>query len=313
MRLLGKRRDRSEGEGRPPAPFVVGMNRSGTTLLRMMLDAHSQLTVPPETHFVPELIEACEDREVTPERLVELVASQREWGDFEMDADEVLAIFRSVEPLTAGGALRAFYDAYAKREGKPRWGDKTPAYIHNMVEIQGSLPEARFVHLIRDGRDVALSVSDRAMKPAPMSTIAQRWKRRITKAREQAPRLDHYMEARYEDLILDTEGTLKRICEFSELPWDPGMLDYHERAEERLQEMARDLPAKGGRLHQPAERRLETHAMTKEPPRSERVHRWKTKMSEADREEFESVAGELLAELGYEVPSPLPSGGDGAG
>jgi hypothetical protein len=301
MRLpsLGRRRD--SADGRPPAPFVVGANRSGTTLLRMMLDAHPELTIPPETHFVPDVIEVCEERDVTPERIVEVMASHREWGDFGLGTDEVLGRLRGLDRLTAGGALRAFYRLYAERAGKPRWGEKTPGYATNMLQIQAALPEARFVHLIRDGRDVALSAMDRAKKPLTATQVAKRWKRRITKARKQKRRLRHYMEARYEDLVLDTEPTLRGIAEFLELPWDPAMLDYHERAEDRLEEMARGLPARGNRPQLEEDHRLKIHALTKEPPQRERVERWREQMSEEDRVAFEGVAGDLLAELGYAV------------
>ena len=303
MRLPSLRR-RDDADGRPPAPFVVGANRSGTTLLRMMLDAHPELTIPPETHFVPDVIQACDDGG-TPEQVVEVMTSHREWGDFGLASDEVLASIREVDPLTAGGALRAFYGLYAARAGKPRWGEKTPGYATNMVQIQGALPEARFVHLIRDGRDVALSAMDRAKKPLTAGQVAKRWKRRITKARKQSRKVNHYDEFRYEDLVLDTEPTLHRITDFLELPWDPGMLDYHERAGERLSEMARELPATENRPQLEQDHRLKIHALTTEPPKKDRVERWREQMSEDDRVVFEQVAGDLLDELGYKTGEPV--------
>jgi hypothetical protein len=305
MRLpsLGRRRD--SAAGRPAAPFVVGANRSGTTLLRMMLDAHPELTIPPETHFVPDVIDACEERETTPEQIVEVMASHREWGDFNLGTDEVLERLRALDPLTAGGALRAFYSLYAERAGKARWGEKTPGYATSMVQIQRALPEAHFVHLIRDGRDVALSAMDRAKKPITAGQVAKRWKRRITKARKQGRKIKHYREARYEDLVLDTEPTLRGICEFIELPWDPAMLDYHESAEQRLQEMARELPARGNRPQLEQDHRLKIHALTTEPPKRDRVERWREQMSEQDRLAFEQIAGDLLDELGYATGEPV--------
>jgi hypothetical protein len=300
------------GSDRPPAPFVVGVNRSGTTLLRLMLDAHPDLAIPPETHFVPELIATANRRDARPEDLVAVVVSQREWGDLGFTEDELLERFRSVDPLGAGGALRAFYEAYAERAGKTRWGEKTPAYAKHMARIQRALPEARFVHLIRDGRDVWLSRRKSSAQPPPPARVAARWQGRIERAREQAPRLRHYMELRYEDLVLDTEPSLRRVCEFAELDFDPGMLSYHERAEERLAEMKRDLPARGQRPHQPASKRMEIHALTSEPPKAERVHRWRTLMSDEDRLEFESEAGELLEELGYEVGASAAASAESA-
>ncbi|MBA2523376.1 MAG: sulfotransferase [Solirubrobacterales bacterium] len=289
------------------------MNRSGTTLLRMMLDAHPQLTVPPETHFVPELIETAEAGAPTPEKLLAVITSQREWGDFGLTEEELLARFRSFEPLTAGDALRSFYEAYAERVGKPRWGEKTPIYVKSMRAIQSALPEARFVHVIRDGRDVALSIRDRATKDHPIERIAERWVRRITRAREQAKRLDHYREIRYEALILDTGQTLREVLDFYDLPWDDAVLDYHERSADRLEEMKRELPDQGNRTTLSVERRMMTHARTTQKPDPKRVSRWRESMERSDRKLFESIAGPLLAELGYPIgdgPETEPRDGE---
>ena len=293
------RRASARGAERVPAPFVVGVNRSGTTLLRMMLDAHPQLTIPPETHFVPELIEAAEGPSATPESLLATITRQREWGDFGLSEEELLDRFRAIGPLNAGDALRAFYSAYAERVGKPRWGEKTPIYVKSMRRIERALPEARFVHVIRDGRDVALSIRDRAVKEHPIDRIAERWVRRITRAREQAKRLEHYEEIRYEALVLDTRATLERVCEVFELPWDDALLEYHERSADRLEEMKRELPESGKRTTLSVERRMATHARTTEKPDPRRVSRWRESMDRGDREQFESIAGPLLAELGY--------------
>jgi Sulfotransferase family len=285
---------------RDPVPFVVGMNRSGTTLLRMMLDAHPQLTIPPETHFVPALIKACRQPGATPETALAAMKSAREWGDFGFSDAEMLERLRR-KRLKPGAAVRTFYEAYLEQQGKSRWGEKTPTYVQRMPLIQGALPEARFVHVIRDGRDVALSVLDRTVRDLTAADVARRWQKKINKARADAPRLRHYMDLRYEDLILDTEPVLRRVCEFIELDFDPAMLDYHERSSERLKEMARALPGDGRAQHLSVERRMATHAMTRKPPSADRVARWRTKMSASDRAAFEAVAGDLLAELGYPV------------
>jgi hypothetical protein len=269
------KRAAQDGTARLPAPFVVGVNRSGTTLLRMMLDAHPQLTVPPETHFLPELIDVADAGNPTPEALLATITGQREWGDFGLSEEELLERFRALDPLTAGDALRAFYEAYAERVGKPRWGEKTPIYVKSMRKIESALPEARFVHVIRDGRDVALSIRDRATKDHPIDRIADRWVRR-------------------------------EVIDFYELPWDDAVLDYHQRSAERLEEMKRELPDDGKRTTLSVELRMKTHARTTEKPDPRRVSRWRESMDPADRRLFESIAGPLLAELGYAV-------GDGEG
>jgi hypothetical protein len=284
-----------------PAPFVVGVNRSGTTLLRMMLDAHPDLTMPPETHFVPELIEVAEQGNATPEAFLATITKQREWGDFGLTQEQLIEAFGAIDPLNAGDALRAFYGLYAKRVGKPRCGEKTPIYVKSIRKISGALPEARFVHVIRDGRDVCLSIRDRAVKEHPIEKIAERWVRRIGQARRQSKHVPHYMEVRYEQLILETEPTLRRICEFFELPWSDEILDYHQRSAERLAEMERELPADGKRTTLSVERRMATHARTTQKPDPSRVSRWREQMDREDRRMFESIAGELLTELGYTI------------
>ncbi len=290
-------------EDRPPAPFVVGLTRSGTTLLRMMLDAHPQLAIPPETHFVPDLIKAARAEEGADGMLL-AVTGNRTWGDFGIDTEEMRERLSRVHSGDGAEAVRAFFEAYAKRQGKPRWGDKTPAYMLSVQRIGRTLPESRFIHLIRDGRDVALSQSARAInEQPPPAQQATRWAKRIRKSRDQASTLKgaRYVEARYEDLVRDPEGTLRRICDFIDLPWDAAMLSYHERAAERLAEMAGELRADGSHATQEAGYRIDNHAPTTRPPDPSKLDKWKTEMPAEDVAAYESVAGDLLRELGYEV------------
>ena len=215
--------------------------------------------------------------------------------------------FEASSRFEPGPALRAFYAIYLHRQRKPRWGEKTPAYVRSMNKIEKALPEARFIHVIRDGRDVALSRWKRTLgdkDPAPAAQVGEGWARRIRRAQRQGKKVGHYMELRYEDLVTDTEPNLRAIAEFIELEWDPCMLTYYEHAGERMAEMARDLPATDGKPTRPGEERMQAHAMTQKPPDPTAMYRWKEKMSAEDVAAFEGAAGELLAELGYEVTTP---------
>jgi hypothetical protein len=236
--------------------------------------------------------------------LVDEMVGARGWDDFGVRAERLRERIAALEAPGAAAVLRAFYGLCAEREGKPRWGDKTPIYVRNMRMIAGELPEARFVHLIRDGRDVALSRRARGMGAGkPIADTADRWRRRIEEARAQARRLrGRYLELRYEDLVTAPEPQLRRVCELIELDYDPAMLDYHERAGERLAELG-DLRAEGGRRGRQSSERRASHALATGPPTGARTGVWREQMSAADRAEFEAVAGDLLAELGYEVPS----------
>lgn len=300
MPILKRNKDETQ---RVPVPFIVGVGRSGTTMLRLMLDAHPELTIPPETHFVPALIEAIESG-AAPEKAVESMTAVRQWGDLGIEPEQVLERWRGLDSFEAGAALRAFYAIYTERQGKPRWGDKTPIYVKNMRRIERVLPEARFIHVIRDGRDVALSRWKRTLgdkDPAPAQQVAEGWERRIRRAQKQGSKLDNYLELRYEDLVTDTEPNLRRIAEFIELDWDPAMLTYYEGAADRMAEMARDLPATDGKPTRPGEERMQAHAMTQKPPDPSAMYRWKEKMSAEDVAAFDAAAGTLLSELGYEV------------
>ncbi len=300
---------RRGASGPPAAPFVVGATRSGTTLLRLMLDAHPEIAIPSETHFIPELVTAREKHGATPEQMLELLASHRRWGDFTIEPAELAERWAAVDPLTGPEAVRAFFALYADKQGKhgARWGDKTPGYVKSMREIQTYLPEARFIHLIRDGRDVALSVLKQTWGPQTIEAAAEKWRSRVSRGRSQAPYLGFYMEVKFEDLILDTERELRRICEFIELDFDEDMLGYHLTAEQRLQEKARALPRAHGEA-QSAEKRLMSHAKTFEPPNPDMIGTWKQRMTPVDRAAYEALAGDLLAELGYETSSPNGAG-----
>src|SRR2546425_6282923 len=140
----------------------------------------------------------------------------------------------------------AFTRLYALRFAKPRWGDKTPGYVKHTRAVQDLLPEARFIHIIRDGRDVAVSLIEEWRASGRVMSVtraAERWVSKISVGREQARELRFYLEVRYEDLVLDSESVLRRICDFIDLPWHPDMLEYHRSAPERVAELvAPDAP-----------------------------------------------------------------------
>jgi hypothetical protein len=265
-----------------------------------MLDAHPAMAIPPETHFAPRLIRRLEDLDADEARAEahDLITTHPRWPDFGLDADELRRRFDAAEPFGAAEALRAFYGLYAEGAGKPRWGDKSPKYVRRMRLLQRTLPEARFIHVIRDGRDVALSLAGVSWGPETVAEAAERWVSDIERARKLARRLPHYIEIRYEDLVGDPEPGLRRACELCELDWVDGMLSFHEQAAERMGEVTRDF-TRGGGATITAEERRRQHELVARPPSSDRTQRWRTEMPEADRALFEKRAGRLLRELGY--------------
>jgi hypothetical protein len=298
------RRERERRRPTPPAPFVIGMTRSGTTLLRLMLDSHPGLTIPPETHFIPDVIKAFNNGRASPAEITDVITNNRRWADFGIPAADLRRELDRLRPMIDPEVpIRAFYRLYAKRQRKRRWGDKTPGYATKMRRINRTLPESRFVHMIRDGRDVAVSLRDRDAGLS-VEQVARRWRHRINNTRRAAEHVPHYIEVRYEDLVAEPEATLRRICDFVELDWSPRMLDYHERAERRLAELERPLAAEEEKRALSAEDRLKAHALTSQPPRTDRSGRWRNELSAAEAATFAEHAGELLADLGYETAEP---------
>ena len=266
--------------------IVLGVRRSGTTLLRVMLDRNPELAVPDESYFVPQLAR----RHRTPvdpaaflddlRRLPTLV----DWG---LSPASVQARLRP--GMTTDDAIAAVFAAYAAERGKARWGDKTPLYMQHLDLLERLFPDARFVHLIRDGRDAALSflsvpaglMTEGWGHPQDAAGFACQWATEVASARELGARVggQRYRELRYEALVADPEGELRAVCAFAGLEYDPAMLDYVGQTDSAR------------KAHQ---QRLN------EPPR-QNVREWRTEMSECDRHAFVEVAGALLAELGYEV------------
>jgi len=284
----------------PPFPVIVGAGRSGTTLLRLMLDAHPALAIPPETHFLPRIVQSCAESSDPREGFLWAITTHRTWPDMGLDAAALRQSVAPMDPFDAAEATRRFYRLYAERLGKHRAGDKTPDYIRCMPLIQHLIPEARFIHLIRDGRDVALSINRLWFGPESIEEAATWWAALIRRARRDAESIDHYLEVRYEDLVREPERTLRQVCAFIALDFDACMLAYHTRSAKRLSEMRGEGVGQRGRAVPPAQRR-EVHALTQEPPRHDRIGRWRRQMTPLDRLQFERIAGGLLAALRYET------------
>src|SRR4051812_19901867 len=116
-----------------PAPFIVGVGRSGTTLLRFILDAHPQMAIPPETSFFPHMTPLGPNASRT--EVWRVIRASPSWVDFHLEEDAVRTALAAVEPFGAADGLRAFYHLYASRFGKTRWGDKTPMHCLCLDQI----------------------------------------------------------------------------------------------------------------------------------------------------------------------------------
>ena len=178
-------------------------------------------------------------------------------------------------------AVRRLYGLYAGQRGKTRYGDKTQSNIHHLPLLADLFPEAKFVHAVRDGRDVALAHTD----GTKIEQVAVSWKRRVTAGREAGAALgpDRYIESRFEELIDDTESAVRRLCVFLGLPFDPQMLTYYERAGDIVSTTA--VPDRHKDIFLPPTKGLRD---------------WRLELSDDQVARFEALAGPLLTELGYE-------------
>ncbi len=217
--------------------FVLGVRRSGTTLLRVMLDRHSQLAVPDESYFIPQLADRHRGA-IDVGRFADDLRRIETLGEWQVPVEEVRARLRPGMPV--GEAIGAVYDVYAARQGKPRWGDKTPMYMQHLGLLQRLFPDALYVHLIRDGRDAALSflampegiVTKTWAHPRSAADFACQWRTEVAAARRLGDRVGaRYLEVRYEELVTESQGELRRICDLAGLAFETGMLDYAGRVD----------------------------------------------------------------------------------
>jgi hypothetical protein len=277
---------------RLPSPFIVGASRSGTSLLRAMLVAHPDLAIPPETHFIPNAERDCARSEDPRKCVFDTVLQSRNWTLFSLDENALFEGMASLRPFTVADGIRAFFELYASQQGKPRWGDKTPVYAAHMALIERLIPNAHFIHIIRDGRDVSLSALPLMRRQNPDATIedaARYWVRRVEGTRRQCVHVRSYLEVRYENLVLDTETELLRICEFVKLPWDPILLRYYAPETHESQGSNKIAPSP----------RPARNDRVRQPPDPSRIHRWRTDMSNEELTRVEVIAGSLLQELDY--------------
>jgi Sulfotransferase family len=289
------------GISRAPFPVIVGCPRSGTSLLAVMLDAHPALAMPPETAFLKHVVTLPSSPDVA-RRFVDIVTADRSpisnWSDFGLDAADFAARIAALAPFSLAAATRAFYDLYAASEGKPRAGEKTPDNIFAMREIAAVLPEAHFIHVLRDPRDTALSWRKTWFAPSQdFSVLGQAWRYHVDAGRRAGAALARYVEIRYEDLVQNPADALTRLCEVLALPFVPAMTDPSARGVARIARLKGRQHVSGRMVSRDDRTRI--HANLARPPLPERVGVWRREMSAADRAAVERGAGPLLAELGY--------------
>lgn len=269
--------------------FIVSAPRSGSTLLRLILGAHPRLAVPPPGWLFDLVYPYLYSYGNLADRrnllsLAEDILATPTVGKWPVKLTPEELVGASAEASFAG-LYEALHVAYAKAEGKRRWGEKTPRNCFWMDEIRGLFPGARFIHIVRDGRDQAIDISDSALWPHSVYSGAYLWQRYVTAVRDSAERLpaDAFMEIRYEDLCAAPEATIRRLCEFLREAFDSRMLAPHETRSAR-QWSTHPL-----------------HAKTAQPISTRYCEMYKTRLPAGDAAALEAVVGEALKRFGYPV------------
>jgi len=283
-----------------PPIFILGNRRSGTTMLRLMLTSHPNIAVPPEGGFLVRLgwkygnKEFCSSESIL--KLIDDLFKVDNTEDWQLDRDALTVHLEKLIPCNFSTIISAIYQEYIRQKfpGKVRWGDKTTWYLDYLPMINLYYPDAQFIHLIRDGRDVAASFKAVPHLPSNVEQSAMEWAwctRTIAQfGRTLAP--NRFTEVRYEALVQKPEEELNRICQFVHEPYSIEMLDFAKKNRENTLEPIRHLGWKG---------------LTLEDVTTSQIGKWQEELSTDESQSFLAIAGRMMRNLGYcDEPSDQP-------
>jgi hypothetical protein len=268
--------------------FIIGSSRSGTTLLRLILSGHSRLHIPPETWFIRPLVAKFSLTEVLSsaevDAAVKIVTGDRRWPDMKFPAAEFERQAVQLHQPKLTDLINLVFQRQLVGTGKQRFGDKTPNYFLIVPELATLYPGAKFIHLIRDGRDVAISFVDAGWERYYDSkefewTLAMRQQRIYSKMSV----ANQILEVRYEDLVTDLESNVRKICAFLGETFEPTMLDWTDQK--------KNIP----------DRERHIHSKLDQPVSRDAVGTWKKKLSPFECFLIEACLHRDLMQLGYEL------------
>ncbi len=282
--------------------FIVGSERSGTTLLRLMLHAHPRIAIPPQTKYVKKLykrrlffgnLAGEKNRQELARWLHSHFDGSTKLDDLEIDPETVRSAV--LEASSLGEALAQPFIAYAAKHNKPRWGDKRPYYIKYLSKLRMLFPGAQIIHLIRDCRDVVASLKHMPWWKNDATYSILNWMEAIDKGlhARQTTRLDEYLELRYEDLVQEPERELQRICQFLSESYTPKMLQFSDVARYAVPDY-----------------KMAWHAATIQSLNRNSVERWKSELSSEEVSLIEWSCEKELEAMGYSLSgsaAPLKS------
>ena len=284
--------------------FLIGNPRSGTSLFRLLLTSHSNIHIPPECGFMLWWHKAYSnwnwaDNQYDIDRFLDDLFSSKKFEFWELDRETLKTQILKAEPDSFSSLSHEIYKFHLNQFGGDAKliGDKNNFHLHHIKDLHQLFPTAKFVHIIRDGRDVATSyidmskiksVSDyRPRLPSDITDIAKEWKNNIEMVREGFSCLptDLKLEIRYEDLVLNTKDTLATVCAHLGVDYDPAMLKFYEKNQARKLEPDEFMAWK---------------SRTKGKIDSSAIGKWKT-LSQFDVSTFEKHTKEILSLYNYDL------------
>jgi hypothetical protein len=275
--------------------FVLGAARSGTTMLRLMLNRHSRLAIPFESQFLRQIFaELPANRPLTPPEaacFADLVINEKNFRAWHLTPAQVREEIERRAPAPLAVLVDALFLMEIAGSGKPRWGDKTPHYYLCWQQLMGLFPGSKVIHIVRDGRDVSRSLAKVGWHGPTECDRARYWSQRVefalAAARELGP--ERNLIIRYEDLVLQTRNTLESVCDFLTEVYEPEMLRFFEDARLHLSDIDGDV-----------------HGKLERPPCAQDIERWRLEMPLAEQIEFEAVSGKSLRLMSYPCLLPQP-------
>lgn len=198
--------------------------RSRSTLLRRMMDAHPDLAISQEASIWSFVAQAERDGVESLRRMVDWPGGFSGWENYGLGRDDMVT---AISTGTVPGAVRSLGEAYARLHSKPRWGDRSCVNRHYIPLILRTLPDARIIHLVRRGEDVAVSMTEQVWTHSTdREAIYQEWKRE-TEIVDSFPCLRVCSES----LVTEPEAELRRICSYCGVGWSPSMLEWKKGIE----------------------------------------------------------------------------------
>jgi hypothetical protein len=273
--------------------FMIGAERSGTTLVMAMLGAHPRIAVPevvwyysrfyPYLHTYGDLSKEKNFRTLAAEMVHGLKTPY--WGMKVNPRTIVDEIVASVRERSFAGLYSAMFERYAEESGKkPRWGEKTPYNLFFVGPMAEDFPNAQFIFITRDGRDASVDYLESSFGPTNIFMAAEIWamgQNAVKPWREKLARAGRWMDVRYEDLVRQPESILRQICTFLGEDYDPVMLEFYRTPIAKARGETRDHKPLG---HPVSDRYIGIH---------------KDLLSLRDQRIFAHVAGRELVEAGY--------------